>query len=219
MSTNSIPTTGINGIRFRSRIEAIWAEMFTKLGWEWEYEPIDLNGYIPDFIIKFPYKHLLVEVKGDTDIKNIEQYADKIVKSGWDGEFLLVCSSLECDDDDNLYIGLLGATKARYSCGDFRNDEDYLHRNMDFVDLCGLSLSDYSHILPLVKNKNFANLSICECCKKYTMFDGSCGLYWCRHCGNSPCLTKNMIKKNDETFNKIKGFWIEAKNHSQWKGK
>jgi hypothetical protein len=68
MSTHSIPTTGIQGIRFRSRIEAQWAEMFTKLGWEWEYEPIDLNGYIPDFIIKFPYEHLLVEVKGDTDI-------------------------------------------------------------------------------------------------------------------------------------------------------
>jgi len=46
MSTHSIPTTGIQCIRFRSRIEAQWAEMFTKLGWEWEYEPIDLNGYI-----------------------------------------------------------------------------------------------------------------------------------------------------------------------------
>ena len=106
MNTHNIPTTGIQGIRFRSRIEAQWAEMFTKLGWDWEYEPIDLNGYIPDFIIKFPYKHLLVEVKGDTDIKHIEQYADKIIKSGWNGEFLLVCSVLNDDEDNYIYMGL-----------------------------------------------------------------------------------------------------------------
>jgi len=206
MSTNSIPIT-INGIRFRSLIEARWAEMFSKLGWDWEYEPIELKGYIPDFIIKFPNRHMLVEVKGETDMKNIEQYSYKIINSGWDGEFLIVCSSLEWlnlneliepkKDDLILCIGLLGSTKTYYS---YNGDPDF----------------DNKPYLPSVKNKDFANLSICEDCKNYTIFDASCGLYWCRYCGSSPCLIKTMISKNDC---KITNFWNEAKNNSQWKPK
>lgn len=123
MSTNSIPIT-INGIRFRSLIEARWAEMFSKLGWDWEYEPIELNGYIPDFIIKFPHMHLLVEVKGETNMKNIEQYSDKIIKSGWDGEFLLVCSTLGYDN--GIFLGLLGCTHMWNGC-------DFAH-----LSICGV---------------------------------------------------------------------------------
>ena len=206
MSTNSIPIT-INGIRFRSLIEARWAEMFSKLGWDWEYEPIELKGYIPDFIIKFPNRHMLVEVKGETDMKNIEQYADKILNSGWDGEFLIVCSSLEWLNLDELIkpkkndlilcIGLLGSTKEYYSSG---GDPDF----------------DNKPYLPSVKNKDFANLSICEDCKNYTIFNASCGWYWCRYCSSSPCLRKTMISKNDD---KIINFWNEAKNSLQWKPK
>jgi len=56
-----IPTMR-NGVRFRSRLEAKWAGMFDAFGWRWEYEPFDLNGWIPDFAIigKHP---VLVEVK------------------------------------------------------------------------------------------------------------------------------------------------------------
>ena len=42
-----IPTT-YNFQRFRSRIEARWAAFFDKMNWPWEYEPIDLAGYIPE---------------------------------------------------------------------------------------------------------------------------------------------------------------------------
>lgn len=45
-----IPTTHL-GTRFRSRLEARWAEMFTMLEWRWTYEPFDLDGYIPDFVL------------------------------------------------------------------------------------------------------------------------------------------------------------------------
>ncbi len=37
------------GVQFRSRLEARWAAMFDLLGWPWEYEPVDLDGYIPDY--------------------------------------------------------------------------------------------------------------------------------------------------------------------------
>lgn len=97
MSNNKgIPTVGVKGIQFRSRIEAQWAYIFEMLEWNWEYEPIDLDGYIPDFIIKFDDEEILVEIKGDTNIWKEEVYKphkDKIIKSGWKGIFGILGSS------------------------------------------------------------------------------------------------------------------------------
>jgi P4 family phage/plasmid primase-like protien len=91
LNNKGIPTIGVRGIQFRSRIEAQWAYIFEKLEWDWEYEPIDLQGYIPDFIIKFDdNKEILIEIKGDTNIWNTDVYKyhkNKIVKSGWRGIF------------------------------------------------------------------------------------------------------------------------------------
>jgi len=61
MSYAAIPTF-YGGVQFRSRLEARYACFFDLLGWVWDYEPIDLNGYIPDFILRFE-RPLLVEVK------------------------------------------------------------------------------------------------------------------------------------------------------------
>ena len=57
-----------NGIRLRSRLEARWACMFDELGWQWEYEPFDLTGWTPDFLLhgKTP---ILVEVKPLVEIR------------------------------------------------------------------------------------------------------------------------------------------------------
>lgn len=62
----SFPTaipTRYAGTEFRSRLEATWAAFFDLLGWTWEYEPIDLPGWIPDFILTGPAGRVLVEVK------------------------------------------------------------------------------------------------------------------------------------------------------------
>lgn len=61
MKHAAIPTV-YRGIQFRSRLEAKWAWIFDRLGWQWEYEPIDLNGWIPDFVIQGE-KPILVDVK------------------------------------------------------------------------------------------------------------------------------------------------------------
>lgn len=37
--------------RYRSRLEARWAAFFSLLGWQFEYEPMDLSGWIPDFAL------------------------------------------------------------------------------------------------------------------------------------------------------------------------
>jgi hypothetical protein len=50
------------GVTFRSRLEAKWAAFFDLVGWKWEYEPIDLPGWSPDFLIH-GHCPLYVEVK------------------------------------------------------------------------------------------------------------------------------------------------------------
>jgi len=47
----AIPTY-YEGTQFRSRLEARWAAFFDLAGWPWEYEPVDLNGWIPDFRLR-----------------------------------------------------------------------------------------------------------------------------------------------------------------------
>lgn len=43
--------TEYRGYKFRSRLEAKWAAFFDLLGWAWEYEPIEFDGWFPDFAI------------------------------------------------------------------------------------------------------------------------------------------------------------------------
>lgn len=57
----AIPTT-YAGVNFRSRLEARWAAFFDLCGWKWDYEPFDLDGWAPDFLLKGKIK-ALVEVK------------------------------------------------------------------------------------------------------------------------------------------------------------
>jgi hypothetical protein len=62
-STAAIPTE-LFGVRFRSRLEAKWAAVFTRHGWGWTYEPFDCDRYIPDFLVKIPDRPpLLIEIK------------------------------------------------------------------------------------------------------------------------------------------------------------
>jgi hypothetical protein len=58
------------GYAFRSRLEARWARFFDLMKWRWEYEPYDLTGWSPDFVIKGKPKNILVEVKPFMDIDN-----------------------------------------------------------------------------------------------------------------------------------------------------
>lgn len=81
--------TRYKDVLFRSRLEAKWAAAFDHFGWEWRYEPIDLEGYVPDFIVTMR-RELLVEVKPETTIEGLWEAAAKIDRSGWDGEALIV---------------------------------------------------------------------------------------------------------------------------------
>ena len=55
---------GARGVIFSSVLHAQWSFVFTELHWNWEYEPHNLNEYIPDFILPFNNGNgLLIKVK------------------------------------------------------------------------------------------------------------------------------------------------------------
>ncbi len=67
------------GVQFRSRLESRWAAFFDLAGICWEYEPVDLDGWTPDFraysdCIACPKSHVYyAEVK---PYDSVEQFHD-----------------------------------------------------------------------------------------------------------------------------------------------
>lgn len=114
-----IPTY-YDSIRFRSRLEAKWAMLFNDFGWEWEYEPIDLNGWIPDFILTGQKgTEILVEVKPYARLEKFEEVIKKIERATRSTNFkntevlllgrkLLEAESWSHQDKKPLAIGWLG---------------------------------------------------------------------------------------------------------------
>ena len=118
----AIPTR-YAGVQFRSRLEARWAALFDLISWRWEYEPIDLNGYIPDFIVESDY---LVEVKpivkwpcpvvscttcSDTPRVEYDDALNKIHSSGWAGRHAVIVGASIFDariDAGEMYFPCLG---------------------------------------------------------------------------------------------------------------
>jgi|GEM_PF-2908496 len=108
-----IPTL-YQGQQFRSRLEARWASFFDTLGWRWEYEPLDLAGYIPDFVLKFE-KPMLVEVKPCIQHEDLEATAAaKIDASGWPGPALIVGAT----PDEGCFGSRIGLIRQEMTYGE-----------------------------------------------------------------------------------------------------
>ncbi len=76
-----IPTI-YKGIHFRSRLEAKWAYFFDLIGWPYQYEPFELDGYIPDFVLTFA-DPVLVEVKPVCSISEVVEKCEKPIVTAW----------------------------------------------------------------------------------------------------------------------------------------
>ena len=89
-----IPTT-YRGVRFRSRLEVRYAVFFDEVSWPWQYEPLDLSGYCPDFVLGFEQGDVLFEVKGS--VEELDVAKAKIEASGWTREAVVapgeICGS------------------------------------------------------------------------------------------------------------------------------
>ena len=65
--------TKYKGALFRSRLEATWAAFFDLCGAEWQYEPIDLRGWTPDFQVQYSGRlDVYAEVKPGRDEEEIQ---------------------------------------------------------------------------------------------------------------------------------------------------
>ena len=62
----------------RSRLEARWANLFDQFGWKWFYEPLEFDGWIPDFVVDHDYKPVLVDVKPYTSFGAVGELNAKI---------------------------------------------------------------------------------------------------------------------------------------------
>jgi hypothetical protein len=81
-----IPTL-YRGVQYRSRLEARWAAFFDLVGWPFQYEPFDLRGWIPDFVLTGGGE-ILVEVKPVLEFP--PDVGAKVVRSGFLGDVLIV---------------------------------------------------------------------------------------------------------------------------------
>lgn len=81
--------TKYNRRLYRSRLEARWAAFFDLCKWKFEYEPFDLNGWTPDFIIK-EGTQVLVEVKPNLQFFETPKYLKAIEESKRKYELLLL---------------------------------------------------------------------------------------------------------------------------------
>jgi hypothetical protein len=195
MNTNGIPTVGPLGIQMRSRIEAKWAWMFHENGMDAQYEPVDLNGYIPDFILSCPNMEVpvelkgsdkvLVEIKGSTDLwkpGHYEEHIQKIRKSGWKGLYLLLGSNYQKMRDDTVTVGILGT----------------------ITDSPATDRSVHAKIRFLKNQSRWAFVSLLLTADRYSII--------------ALGATERDIIDSTNTEQRWKEAWAVASNRTQWKG-
>ena len=106
-----IPTQ-YRGRQYRSRLEARWACFFDLLGWRYEYEPCDFEGWIPDFVLCEAFT-VFVEVKPVTTFP--QDIAAKIDATSCGYEALIVGMTL-APEDAELETPTIGWL--RQACGE-----------------------------------------------------------------------------------------------------
>jgi hypothetical protein len=94
-------------VAFRSILEARWALMFDELGWEWNFEPLSLINYIPDFFVRVALRRptyarpaasalVLMEAKPIVCADDYAEPVAKIALSGWEHAAVVLCPTPWC---------------------------------------------------------------------------------------------------------------------------
>lgn len=100
----------LDGVWYKSRLEAQWAAFFTEVGMEFQYEPktvpLPTGWYVPDFWLKREY--VWVEVKGDFEHFHQKRYQE-LAEAGNPVVALLGLPS------PNKYAATLFAPKRRFA--------------------------------------------------------------------------------------------------------
>lgn len=191
----AIPTT-YNDVQFRSRLEARWAAFFDLCGWQWEYEPFDLNGWIPDFMLRGAKTNTLVEVKPlDWNVPTESHFTDETEITSYLRSFPDLAKVFDKSDHEVLICGAcLPADPRFYSYGDDPPFAAFA------VELCGPS---------------FALFDYCDAQRLCDFYSGH-GDY--RHRISGEYDGDHHLYCSNRTQNILNSRWKRAGNVVQWKG-
>ena len=186
----------IDGIQFRSKLEARWYLFMKRLGWNIIYEPeIDgLKNWIPDFLIIGKDKKILVDVKPIDKIEDWEKHPDRIriEESGIKNlpyELLILGTNLQLDG--NSEMGLLYVRDSFWEEGKEP-----------------IKLQDYN-VAECVSSTSDIGIG----------FMDQRGSWHCRisgEGGKTYLLRDNGINDEDKKFKEIDTYWNEAGTQLQW---
>jgi hypothetical protein len=157
--------------------------------WDTQYEPSDLPGWVPDFSLN-GQDRLLIEVKMVTGMDDplFRETAEKIQRSGWDGECLIVSDRLPLSPYQNLCIGWLGESGENH-------DPQSLIGNRDW-DFAPFNLADNGAVA------GFSHLSG----------------YWGDRVSGYYEKTESLEHISEyKIIEKIKQLWNESGNEVQWR--
>lgn len=98
----------------RSRLEARVAAFLDSYQIIWDYEPLDLRDYIPDFIAELPHGTTLIECKPAVTYTEFKPACRKITRSGWSGSAVVLGSQLALAPDDRPDLTLYGSCEAEH---------------------------------------------------------------------------------------------------------
>jgi hypothetical protein len=197
---NAIPTL-YKSIRFRSRLEARWAAFFDLIKWKWLYEPFDLKGYIPDFIVQFNQNRLLIEVKPLTGPNpKFHDVAQKIETSGW---LLMNNGSKDLHSGASLIVGCGVNLDPKH------NDCIYGKGRSPFsIDSAGW-LEDFSYGV-----SGYGPCYIARCPHCHAYFYWNLETYWqCQHCLKETDKPYRLDQSDHPDLGKL---LARAQNIVQW---
>lgn len=125
-TTKAIPCS-YNGRNFRSLLEGRIAYFFDKMNFNWKYEPIELDGYIPDFVLEYPVESNAYPVNTTlfVDVKPFfnEDYKEKVINK-------LKASGFISNDSEKFCVSFFSSPsqftikEILNSLSDFDNYED-----------------------------------------------------------------------------------------------
>lgn len=181
----SKPTVYKN-VKFRSRLEARWAAFFDLIGWRWQYEAYDFNGWTPDFAVYGSAGSILfIEVKPIVTIEYAREYSTKLKHVKPTVNAIMISPEFdECKSYGSLFAGYQISHKSS-------DNESHYYRDGEFLDVFEVHWKDNQRGI----NSEY---DIGSCCMSYD------GILW--SCDNR----KNFISDFAGQDKEIKMLWLKA---------
>lgn len=191
MTAKAIPTT-YNGINFRSRVEARWAAFMDELGWTYEYEPQDFDGYIPDFFVNGQF---WLEVKAGLTLDDLQIEVPKVRRAlKGDGHRAIIVGNVIDSLSDDHAFGIVAIGENDLIA--FRDEGDF------WVSTTGGN----------------AVWGECPLCGGLIWFEDRDDYFFaCKACPDAG--NKRSFATTEWELAKIRESWLVAGNRVQWQGR